>query len=106
MEFSFDFESESLFPSVAECTLLEVTIDVWCHSDDGDFGWEELHLYDKDHDCEVKSEQLSERELARIKKFADELAYEKAPDAYQEYCEGRADAAYDAWKDRQMEDSE
>lgn len=106
MEHTFTFESDHFSSDGETCDEIEVTIDIWCHSDDGDYGWEDMVLWNKTTDKEVKIEDFPKEEAAKIEKLADDAAYDKASDAYQSYCESEGDRAYDAWKDRMMEEGE
>lgn len=98
----FEFESLSRALPDGRAARLEVSIDVWCTDCDGDFGWEPEQIWDLDRDCEVPDGALTADEMSRIEERAESVAYDASPDAYQAYCEGRADAEYDRWKDEEM----
>jgi len=104
MEKTFIFESDHFSSDGETCDQIEVTIEVWGREDES--GWEDMTLHNTTTDQEVKIEAFPKGEVERIEKRADDIADESGPDAYQDYCEGEGDRAYDAWKDRQMEDGE
>jgi hypothetical protein len=97
MEKSFKFESEK-FP-----TDLEVVFEFSCTSNDD--GSEITSLTIWNGDVQIEESVLDKKELGRIEDQAQEIADENSSDAYQSYLEGEGDRAYDAWKDRQMEDA-
>lgn len=102
MERKFEIEAPSQALPSGEAAHIEVTINVWCTDTDGEYGWEPVQLWDIDRDAEVPSNAMTAEEMSLIEERAEKLAYETAGDAYQEYCEGRADVEYERWKDEQM----
>jgi len=98
MQKTFSFESVNFEKD------LEVIIDFSCSDSDGaDCCIDEVAIFNGD--VEVKPDQLAEGEMDRLESRAQEIADENGYEAYQDMCEARADAAYDAWKDRQMEEA-
>lgn len=99
MDRTFKFESSKF------AEPLEVYIEVSCTDHDGcDWCLEEMRIFNGQD--EVPWDQLDNAEFALLEKKAERIAEELAPEAYQEYIESAGDAAYDAWKDRQIEDQE
>lgn len=103
MEVKFEFESLTNPHPNGDARLLEVTIDVWCHDNDGDYGYEDILLWDKDADCEVSFDALSTAEQSQIEALADRHAGDNASEAYSDYCAMQSDRVYAEWKDREVE---
>ena len=100
MQKEFKFESVN-FPED-----LDVVIDFSCTDMDGsDCEVTEIAIFTNVNE-EVKYTFLAEGEYARLEKQAQDIADSYACEAAQDYAEGEADRAYDAYKDRLMEDGE
>lgn len=100
MEYEVKFESDH-FSTNELCNTITITVDI--NASEDDYEHEISSIYDETADVERKLEDFPENEQKRIQKLADDTAYEKSCDAYQESLEAAADRAYDEWKDRQME---
>lgn len=99
MEKTFKFESENFE------TDIEVMIEFSCRDSDGcDCEIDSIAMFIGDE--EIKPERLAKGEMSKIETKAQEIADENGYEAYQDYAQGAGDAAYDAWKDRQMEEGE
>lgn len=86
---------------------LEVQVLVECRDRDGaDMTYDIESVWVNGTGDEVLWTALTEADHVRINAKAERVAEESACDAYQSYAEGQADAAYDAWKDEQMERGE
>ncbi len=105
MEKTFTFDSDSLAEArnLEHPVELEITIDIWCHSDDGDYGFEDMIVWDNSTDTEIDLHSLPENEVKMIEARAEEIAYECSPDAYQDYIENVGDAAYERYIDDLMD---
>jgi hypothetical protein len=78
---------------------LQVTIDVWCHDRDGDYGYDDLYIECCESGAEVLLQDLPDKAQALIERHADEHAADAQCEAYQDYIEARADAEYDRMRD-------
>lgn len=95
----FEFESRT-----APDVTYEVELSIQCRDRDGadatyDVGW----LAVKGSDVALSETDLSPEDQVYLDRASQDLADENACDAWLDYETGRADAAYDAWKDDQME---
>lgn len=106
MERTYDLESdvyasENNLDMAHEATL-KITIDIQCHSDDGDIEFEVLSIRKPNGDFIDKPSEALE---AEVEKFADQCAYDDASDAYQDWIEGGCGYDEDAVKE-QIEDAQ
>lgn len=82
---------------------LEVVFEFSCRSEDDSAELDSIAVFDGDEDV---TGLITKDEMLKVEARAQEIADENSYEAYQDYLEGRADAAYDAWKDDQMERGE
>lgn len=94
---------EKKFQADSRENELEVIIEFSCRSDDDGSELDSIVVFDGDEDV---TGLITKEEMARIESEAQSLADDNASEAYQDYIEGAADRAYDAWKDDQMERGE
>jgi hypothetical protein len=91
MTVNFTFET-------SDGLLLKGEVDIWCHSNDGDYGYEEVRLFTA-QDADFDENLLSLKDKALLEEQCDELARDHSCEAYQSYCEGMADWHYERTKD-------
>ena len=108
-EFQVTFESNFLAIMRGLESCVKLTID--CEADvtgSHDFGeldgLEIKGIFDEDGN-EVKISDLAEGEQKQIQKLADDYAESKILDWVLDDDCARGDAAYDAWKDREMDEA-
>lgn len=102
MQTTFSYLCAELFEPNGACVTLDVLLDVTCRDRDGaDAEYVVLNITRSDDSlaCIAESD-LSERDQRGFEAAAGRAADGVAPDAVREYLEDSADAAFEAWKDR------
>jgi hypothetical protein len=98
MTVQFEYQSDHL--GLGDyCAILDIEIDVWCHDIDGDYGWENIVLVDRESNREIDFDSLPANEQSAIEQMADTISADEAVNAYQAHSEDAGDALYDRMRD-------